>query len=186
MTERESRVRWSDRPRFGLGAGALILDPDDRLLLIEQERFGERVWTVPGGGLELGETVEEGARREIYEEVGLRVGLERLIAVEQWVAADGLVGLGLEFLARPDPWPQQVVLGDEEDTATFLDHGWFTRAEALRLENLWVRDLIIDSWPTEIVAPIFRHHPYAEPLARGSHLEHGDGVEGRGRAPLQP
>lgn len=88
MAERESGVRWSDRPRFGLGAGALILDPDDRLLLDEQERFGERVWTVPGGGLELGETVEECARREVLEEVGLRVTASVVIAKRLESAAD--------------------------------------------------------------------------------------------------
>lgn len=51
---------------------ALVLDRDDHVLLV-RFRFpsGVEVWTLPGGGLEDGETVEEGLRRELYEELGL-------------------------------------------------------------------------------------------------------------------
>lgn len=55
-----------------VGAGVLIFDPQDRLLLLRRNDNGH--WAVPGGMMEPGETLEETARRETYEEAGLRTG----------------------------------------------------------------------------------------------------------------
>jgi 8-oxo-dGTP pyrophosphatase MutT (NUDIX family) len=61
-------------------ARALVLDPDDRLLLIAYEadidvdpaRPGlRRFWFTPGGGLEPGESREAALRRELEEEIGV-------------------------------------------------------------------------------------------------------------------
>lgn len=51
---------------------ALIVDDDDAILLVEY-RFGgdNSVWGPPGGGLDPGETPEDGLRRELHEELGL-------------------------------------------------------------------------------------------------------------------
>ncbi len=55
---------------------------DDRLLLCRRAiEPGLGLWTIPAGYLENGETVEEGARREAWEEARAQIALEGLIAV---------------------------------------------------------------------------------------------------------
>jgi len=59
--------------RLRQAARAIVLDPDDRILLV---RFSfdhpeREVWAAPGGGIAEGETDEEAVRRELVEEAGL-------------------------------------------------------------------------------------------------------------------
>lgn len=52
--------------------GVVVVREDGRLLLVRRGNPpSEGLWSVPGGGLELGETVSECARREVREECGL-------------------------------------------------------------------------------------------------------------------
>jgi ADP-ribose pyrophosphatase len=53
---------------------ALAVHDDGQVVLIRQYRYpvDEAVWEVPAGRLDPGETPQEGARRELEEEVGLR------------------------------------------------------------------------------------------------------------------
>lgn len=58
--------------RIREAARALVVDPDDRVLLVRFEFPAGTRWALPGGGLEPGETAEDALRRELVEEVGLR------------------------------------------------------------------------------------------------------------------
>lgn len=60
-------------------AGVFILDEQNRVLL--QQRSDNGLWGHPGGYMELGETIEETARREIWEETGLTLGKLDLLGV---------------------------------------------------------------------------------------------------------
>lgn len=53
-------------------ARLVVLDPLDRILLFETRLVYTHVWMTPGGGLKPGESFPEGARRELWEEVGVR------------------------------------------------------------------------------------------------------------------
>jgi len=57
--------------RLRLAARALVLDEDDRVLLVRMGAGERPVWATPGGGIEEGETAEEARRGELFEEVGL-------------------------------------------------------------------------------------------------------------------
>jgi 8-oxo-dGTP pyrophosphatase MutT (NUDIX family) len=52
---------------------AILLTRENEILLlrIRQPDTGEWFWITPGGGIEAGETIEEGLRRELREELGL-------------------------------------------------------------------------------------------------------------------
>jgi 8-oxo-dGTP pyrophosphatase MutT (NUDIX family) len=57
------------RPLVMAGASVILLDKNNQILL--QLRRDNNCWGLPGGSLELGETLEEVAKRELYEETGL-------------------------------------------------------------------------------------------------------------------
>ncbi len=60
-------------------AGVCILNQDNEVLL--QKRGDKNKWGFPGGALEIGESIEECAIREVKEETGLDVEIEYLIGV---------------------------------------------------------------------------------------------------------
>ncbi|GAF64680.1 putative phosphohydrolase [Bacillus sp. TS-2] len=53
-------------------AGAFVFDKENRVLM--QRRTDNGQWGFPGGFMEIGESVEDTARREVYEETGLFLG----------------------------------------------------------------------------------------------------------------
>ena len=66
---------------------------DGRTLLIRrgsEPLLGE--WSIPGGSLELGETLEEGVARELLEETGLQVRVLELIEVFERIYTDDAAG----------------------------------------------------------------------------------------------
>ena len=64
-----------------------IIIVDDAILLQRCQFGGQIVHLLPGGTQEHGETLSEAVRREVWEETGLRVRVERLLWVREFIAA---------------------------------------------------------------------------------------------------
>lgn len=60
-------------------AGCVIKDEQDRVLLLHRNTPTLRQWEIPGGKLDPGEDERTTAMRELREEVGIEVNLERLL-----------------------------------------------------------------------------------------------------------
>ena len=60
---------YPQSPRVAVGA---FVFKDDRILLVQRGQSPAKgLWAIPGGSMELGETLQEAAEREIREETGL-------------------------------------------------------------------------------------------------------------------
>ena len=68
-----------DRPTIGV---AVFVRKSDQFLMLQRTgAHGAGTWSVPGGHLEYGESIEECAAREVLEEVGLSIGACAIAAV---------------------------------------------------------------------------------------------------------
>lgn len=120
---------YPDRPLVGIGA---VIIEDSRVLLIKRGHpplMGE--WSIPGGMLELGETVHQAAIREAQEETGLTVQPGKLLGVFDRVIRDagGRVQYHyvlVDFLCRR-------IHGEARAAGDADDARWFTQDEAARL-----------------------------------------------------
>jgi len=67
--------------RYSVSVAGLIVDDEGRALIIQRRDNGH--WEPPGGIPEHGETIEDGLRREVHEETGLKVEPGPLTGVYQ-------------------------------------------------------------------------------------------------------
>nr|MDO8061761.1 NUDIX hydrolase [Candidatus Freyrarchaeum guaymaensis] len=77
---------YPERPLVGVGG---VVFDGGRVLLVKrgsQPSYGK--WSIPGGLVELGETVADACVREVYEETGLIVKVKRLIDVVDYIDYD--------------------------------------------------------------------------------------------------
>ena len=67
------------RPLFQVFSAAVIFDDKNRIFLVKLTYQRLHPWGMPGGGLEYSETAEEAVIREVWEETGLTVEVEKLL-----------------------------------------------------------------------------------------------------------
>ena len=66
-----SKREYPDHPICGVGA---VVIKDGKVLLVKRGVDPNKgLWAIPGGSLKLGETLQEGAEREIMEETGITI-----------------------------------------------------------------------------------------------------------------
>jgi ADP-ribose pyrophosphatase YjhB (NUDIX family) len=123
------RREYPDRPIVGVGAIVIDGDADARrIILVKRGRaplLGE--WSIPGGVLELGETLRQTAEREALEETGLVVVASELLGVFDRIVADEAGQhqyhyVLIDFLC-------EVISGELQAAGDAADAQWFTANE---------------------------------------------------------
>ena len=105
------------RPLVGVG---VVLLREDRVFLAKRHgSHGEDTWASAGGHLEWGESLEDCARREAWEELGVTVGDLRFLCLSN-IIAYGRHYVDIEFLG--DIGNQEPLLAEPE---AFSESGWF-------------------------------------------------------------
>lgn len=80
------RRDYPDRPIVGVGA--VVFDGDQVILVRRGSPPSYGAWSLPGGAVEVGETLEEAVVREVAEEIGLEVTAEEVVAVLERIFLD--------------------------------------------------------------------------------------------------
>ncbi len=114
------------------GTAAVIRDEQGCVLL--QQRRDNKLWSLPGGGSELGENAIETNRREVREEMGVEVAVKHLIGLYTSPHLDVTYPNG-DVSQIVVPCFECVITGGElkKQESEVLDLGWFDLANAMRL-----------------------------------------------------
>jgi 8-oxo-dGTP diphosphatase len=75
-----------------IGVGAVVIDGSKVLLVRRGQEPLKGEWSLPGGALELGETLQQGVVREVLEETGLTVVPDGIVEILDRITQDDLSG----------------------------------------------------------------------------------------------
>lgn len=118
---------------------------DERGLLLSHWRRGRlHGWTLPGGGLDAGESPRDACVREVWEETGYRVRLGALLGVDSRVLVreEPEAGQAAELHTIRIVYSAEVIGGEltAEIDGSSDDAAWFSAAEVAGLKRLSLVD----------------------------------------------
>lgn len=116
---------YPERPLVGVGA---IIVNAGKVVLVKRGRaplLGE--WSIPGGLLEIGETLRQGAEREAREETGLEVRAAELLGVFERLVPDDEKRTRYHYVLVD--FLCEVISGDLRASGDADDARWFSPSE---------------------------------------------------------
>ncbi|NYE95112.1 8-oxo-dGTP diphosphatase [Psychromicrobium silvestre] len=127
-------------------AAYAVIVRDQEILLAYWSENGEEGWTMPGGGLDHGEHPVDGAIREVFEETGYQVVIERPLGVDVFAPSapiDGQLRQSIRFLY------QATVTGGEltaEQNGSTTHAAWIPLAQVPSLNRVPLVDAALRIW----------------------------------------
>jgi 8-oxo-dGTP diphosphatase len=154
--------------RIRRAARAVVIDPDDRILLARFEFPARTVWTAPGGGIEPGESPADAIRRELAEETGL---LEPEIGPVVWTRLHIIPFIGGRYdgqreeyhLVRTAAFAPEPQLSWEQLNAEYVfELRWWTLAELEAAVEVFAPGRL-----PELLRSLLRDGPPSVPIETG-------------------
>ena len=141
--------------RLVVATNGVIFDGQGRVLLQKREDNG--FWGLPGGGIDIGETVEQGAIREVLEETGLKVTVKRLVGIYSdpkahcvLIYPGDVIVQGVTIAFECQVWAGELEISDES-----TDIGYFP-VDALPKDTLISHHIRIQDALANQMAPFIR------------------------------
>ena len=126
----EQKNDYPDKPRVAVGA---VVFNKQRVLLVRRgQPPSQGLWAIPGGSVEIGETLQEAAEREILEETGITIRAGEPVYTFDAIERDGtgkirfhyvIVDLGADY-----------VTGDPKAGDDAIEARWVTARELNELQ----------------------------------------------------
>lgn len=121
---------YPELPRVAVGA--IVFHEDRILLVLRGKPPAEGLWSIPGGSVELGETLQEAAEREIYEETDLVIRAGEPVFTFDSVDRDDKGDVRFHYVIID--LIADYVSGSPRAGDDALDAGWFTPEELKNME----------------------------------------------------
>lgn len=109
------------------GVGAIVLQQDDVLLVRRGNEPQKGLWSLPGGALELGESLHQGVQREVREETGLEVRVLQFVELFERIMPDDSGAIEYHYILLDylcEPVGGELSAGDDAAEAA-----WVSRAQ---------------------------------------------------------
>lgn len=109
--------------KIGIRPATIIID-NGRVLLVKSKYQNEEFYLFPGGGLEFGETIEEGAIRETLEETGLKVKIKSLFHVNEYIYRSDWNKRSVSFFFIAEPIEGNILNPQTNDQGKITEVVW--------------------------------------------------------------
>lgn len=144
-----------EKTKYLIVANAMIEKEGKILLVQEKQPIAHGLWNTPGGKLDIGESVIEGAKREVREETGYDININGVLGVYVSNELHDSKLLVIKIVFRATVSEGELNFPKDE----LLDARWFNPSDALKMKDSElsfirkeIEDFIKDkSYPIDII-----------------------------------
>lgn len=120
-----TRDAYPARPRVAVGA--VVIEADHILLVRRGKQPSQGEWAIPGGSVELGETLRQAAEREVLEETGVVIQAKELVYTFENIQRDDDGGVRFHYIILD--YLADYLAGDPEPRDDALDARWVSASQ---------------------------------------------------------